>query len=260
MDDLTQLTSREQVAFWRAIESSLAIKSKGQFFLWVQGQLQALLPHDVMVCVRFDATGRAEYIECLQGVPLAQPVLEALTNAADGLIVKIAHRCRSANLSLVQVDECASEAHPLHPLLADLKALGLLNAIFHDTGELVSASSFFAVLRIKESPSERHAMVLRALLPNLALAFARAEVQRKTSDADGMDDDLDSDLTDRQVEILHWVKLGKTNSEIAIILGISALTVKNHMQKLFKKLNVHNRAQAVAKVMTMQLATRQTVE
>ncbi len=54
-------------------------------------------------------------------------------------------------------------------------------------------------------------------------------------------------LTDRESEVLHWVALGKTNPEIAIILDISAFTVKNHMQRMFRKLNVSNRAQAVSK-------------
>jgi DNA-binding CsgD family transcriptional regulator len=34
-----------------------------------------------------------------------------------------------------------------------------------------------------------------------------------------------------------------------VILELSPLTVKNHLQKLFKRLNVHNRTQAVAKRM-----------
>jgi hypothetical protein len=58
-------------------------------------------------------------------------------------------------------------------------------------------------------------------------------------------------LTNRQLEILNWVQQGKTNFEIALILNVSPLTVKNHLQKLFKRLDVHNRTQAVAKVMAM---------
>ena len=54
-------------------------------------------------------------------------------------------------------------------------------------------------------------------------------------------------MSERELEIMHWVALGKTNPEIGSILDISAFTVKNHMQRMFKKLNVTNRAQAVAK-------------
>lgn len=52
--------------------------------------------------------------------------------------------------------------------------------------------------------------------------------------------------------MLRWVALGKTNPEIGTILHISSFTVKNHMQRLFKKLNVTNRAQAVGKFNALQ--------
>ena len=56
----------------------------------------------------------------------------------------------------------------------------------------------------------------------------------------------DLGLSLRQLEIMEWVRLGKTNQEIGQILDISMFTVKNHLQRVFKKLDVLNRAQAVA--------------
>jgi transcriptional regulator EpsA len=55
-------------------------------------------------------------------------------------------------------------------------------------------------------------------------------------------------LTQREIEILEWIALGKTNPEIGSILNVSLFTVKNHIQRIFRKLNVSNRAQAVAEV------------
>lgn len=60
-------------------------------------------------------------------------------------------------------------------------------------------------------------------------------------------------LSERETEILDWVAMGKTNSEIGMILTISAFTVKNHMQRIFQKLNVFNRAQAVSKVIRVSI-------
>ena len=55
------------------------------------------------------------------------------------------------------------------------------------------------------------------------------------------------DLSPREQEVADWVGQGKSNEEIAIILGISAHTVKNHLDKIFRKLGVENRyAAAVA--------------
>ena len=55
----------------------------------------------------------------------------------------------------------------------------------------------------------------------------------------------DSDLTSRELEVLHLIADGKTNSAIATTLGISPHTVTRHRANLMKKLNVHNRAELV---------------
>lgn len=52
------------------------------------------------------------------------------------------------------------------------------------------------------------------------------------------------DLTARQLEVLQWVIQGKTNKEIAKILGLSPVTVRTHVSLIFKALNANNRAQA----------------
>ena len=52
-------------------------------------------------------------------------------------------------------------------------------------------------------------------------------------------------LTRRQAEILFWVIQGKTNPEIATILGVSTLTVRTHLERVFAKLKVETRTAAV---------------
>ena len=51
---------------------------------------------------------------------------------------------------------------------------------------------------------------------------------------------------------MEWVRMGKTNQEIGMILNISAFTVKNHLQRIFKKLDAMNRAQAVGLIEAAQ--------
>jgi DNA-binding NarL/FixJ family response regulator len=53
-------------------------------------------------------------------------------------------------------------------------------------------------------------------------------------------------LTPREAEILFWVAQGKTNPEIATILGIGLTTVKKHLESTFAKLGVENRTSAAA--------------
>ena len=56
-----------------------------------------------------------------------------------------------------------------------------------------------------------------------------------------------SSLTAREREVLVWVVHGKTNREIAAILLISPGTVRKHLENIFGKLEVSNRAGAVGR-------------
>lgn len=56
-------------------------------------------------------------------------------------------------------------------------------------------------------------------------------------------------LSDREVEVLQAVAEGKSNREIADLLVISDKTVKAHLRTIFRKLEVGDRAQAVAYAM-----------
>jgi DNA-binding NarL/FixJ family response regulator len=53
-------------------------------------------------------------------------------------------------------------------------------------------------------------------------------------------------LTPREAEVLFWVARGKTNDEIATVLGIGLTTVKKHLESTFAKLGVENRTAAAA--------------
>ena len=52
------------------------------------------------------------------------------------------------------------------------------------------------------------------------------------------------ELTERQIEILAMIAVGATNGETADKLCISPHTVKTHLYRIFKKINVPNRVQA----------------
>jgi len=54
-------------------------------------------------------------------------------------------------------------------------------------------------------------------------------------------------LTNRQRTILELIAQGKSSWDISILLSISESTVKDHVVKIFKKLNVKSRQQAIVK-------------
>lgn len=58
-------------------------------------------------------------------------------------------------------------------------------------------------------------------------------------------------LSAREAECLRWVALGKTDSEIAIILSISARTARFHIENAKRKLHVATRVQAVAEALRL---------
>ncbi|MDX1686535.1 MAG: response regulator transcription factor [Candidatus Promineifilaceae bacterium] len=58
------------------------------------------------------------------------------------------------------------------------------------------------------------------------------------------DEEVFEPLTPRQMEVLELVTRGLTNKEIALRLGISHQTVKNHMTAILRKLRCQDRTQA----------------
>ncbi|MBO3761272.1 response regulator [Ciceribacter sp. L1K22] len=54
-------------------------------------------------------------------------------------------------------------------------------------------------------------------------------------------------LTQRESEVLIWIAKGKSNRDIGEILGLSARTVNKHLEQIYVKLGVENRASAAVK-------------
>jgi DNA-binding NarL/FixJ family response regulator len=51
-------------------------------------------------------------------------------------------------------------------------------------------------------------------------------------------------LTAREVDVLRWIACGKSNRDIGEILGLSPRTVNKHLEQIYVKLGVENRASA----------------
>jgi len=52
------------------------------------------------------------------------------------------------------------------------------------------------------------------------------------------------ELTPREAEVLLWISRGKSNHDIAVILGAKTGTICKHVEHIFGKLNVENRTTA----------------
>lgn len=92
----------------------------------------------------------------------------------------------------------------------------------------------------------RNARMAREALA--ALEADRAERAERAATAPGADTSRldEASLTPRETEVLTWVARGKTNRDIADILGMSHRTVNKHLEHIFEKLGVETRAAAAA--------------
>ncbi|MCL4562082.1 MAG: LuxR C-terminal-related transcriptional regulator [Chloroflexi bacterium] len=75
------------------------------------------------------------------------------------------------------------------------------------------------------------------------------KVQERTSPVRGMVEPL----SQRELEVLHLIALGRTNQEIARQLIVSPGTVKAHTASIYRKLDVANRTEAVARARKLSI-------
>jgi len=92
------------------------------------------------------------------------------------------------------------------------------------------------------------------LIQAIETRLRRSEQQGKrefTPDFSSFEPLLKLGLTPRAAETLLWLAQGKTNSDIATILGITESTVKKHVQEIFEKVGVETRGAATVRALEM---------
>jgi transcriptional regulator EpsA len=229
MDDLVILSRQEQEYLLHAVESSLDLAELHALFLWSRGQLQALLPHRLLACLQLGPDGGVLRAELLHGEPAGPALLDVLGDPGHGLVPALVARWRGGG------------ARPLALQAEDdgrLGAAGIANLLAHGSAPLPGGSTFFLLCDLPQRPGPRQAYFLRLLLPHLHLALLRLAPAGTPAQRA---------LSQRETQVLRWLREGKSNEEIGRILGISALTVKNHLQRMYRALGVSNRAHAVAR-------------
>ena len=70
------------------------------------------------------------------------------------------------------------------------------------------------------------------------------QLLRSQNALSGRQEAVRADLSDREIEVLKLIAIGKDNAEIARELFISPKTVKNHISNILMKLQIENRIQA----------------
>lgn len=154
-------------------------------------------------------------------------------------------------------------------MMPELDGHGVLEALRHD-GDTASIPFIFLTAK-GEKEDLRSGMNLGAddyltkpvarvdLLEAIHARLLRSEQQAQREfkpDFSSFEPLLKLKLTPRVAEVLLWVAQGKTNGDIASILGISESTVKKHLLEIFINLGVETRSAATLRALEVLSSPR----
>ena len=249
----------------RAMEKAAEVRRRYHYFVWSQSYLQPLVPHQLAVCGAYQRTRKDIVFEAFNCIPLAPAVLSTVTDGGSALMQQlmatwIERRGRSLVLDLHALTGVATGTERDRLIEAGFDEL-LVHGVSRPQRP-TELESLFIFGSVKRRCIDRHQTYLELLLPHMhstwlrVLAIERDMAGVPAAIAPARTDKTRSIITDRESQILFWVREGKSNQQIGDQLCISVLTVKNHVQKILRKLGAANRAQAVAKAMTLNLLDR----
>jgi transcriptional regulator EpsA len=258
-----QYSSAQAEDLVRIIASAAKVQRRSQFFLWSQNVLQSFLPHQMALCGVYNRQVRELSFDAFYTVPLPQPLLDMFLNANSPLLQQITSDW------VAQQGRCTTfDMATLGPRLGEDTASAIVDA---GLGELLAHGvarphrpSELESLFVLAAPrgrrwEQQHSEFLELMLPQIHSTYLR--VQKVERELGGVSQprakvrkaEPSASITQRESEILRWVRDGKSNQQIGDELKISALTVKNHLQKILRKLGAANRAQAVAMAIRQNL-------
>ncbi len=237
------------------LDASLRVHARAHFFSWTQGLLQSLIRHELLVCVL-----------CHGKPPVFRADGFSMTTPEPTLFSDMFLRDTSVAPALLKAWEerrhqpFSFECGPGAPgnlignggFAREIERLGATQLLVHGLADSDGrALSLFVFACRPGSVAARQAYLAQLVVPAMHAAWARTQAQRNPGTLDKPSGQ--SVLTAREQDILKWIYLGKSNFEIGAILKISPLTVKNHVQKILRKLNVVNRTQAIGKALELRI-------
>ena len=248
-----RLNDSEREALLLNMDVSLRVHTRAQLFGWVQGALQSLTPHEVLMCglqegrqgaMRVDSFSTA-LVDCARLNELFQRDISLVPH-----LIKLweENRCK-AIISETERGPLAGTS-----LAREFSRLGSSHVLAHGTHDSSGQMTSFFVFACRPGAiGSKQAYLADLVAPYLHAAWVRSLVTWPLDRAGANKPAKTGLLTPRETQILQWIYHGKSNIEIGMILDISPLTVKNHVQKTLRKLNVLNRTQAVGKALALRL-------
>jgi transcriptional regulator EpsA len=246
-----RLTAAESDAFFRMIVTCQSIRCHRELLLWLTGELQEFLPHEILISACGDfATWRLQ-LDIVSTLHSARTALLAQCNIDDLLHNLhsgwVEHGRRPLVLRLDDplvrpLRQCACSLHRALREMHTVLVHGARNARDqHDSLYVAFHRASFT----RGQPRDRFMMLLDLLIPQFDIGFSRVKpLSLAARDDDQRGRSAWLNLSAREQEILEFVCRGESNQAIARLLEISRFTVKNHVQRIYRKIGVSNRTQA----------------
>ncbi len=143
-----------------------------------------------------------------------------------------------ANLSPVHWLSVGKGSTPSYPVSVHANDFNMQDGWTHgtlDTNNLESIVFYFG--GEKHMLDVRAKIILEYIIPFFSETYKRVAATPNNSFAR---------LADKEIEVLNWIKEGKSSWDIAMIQGVSKRTVEFHVSNIKRKLGVYSRPQAVA--------------
>lgn len=253
--ELIRMDRFELERFLLVLELGLRVVQRYQFFSWAQGSLQGLLPHGLLICLTYAPGEHSFTIDRFSDSSFDESAFFAVCNSNNGILSKLVKRWeQSSNQALIFNQSSNQKTVIEDGIYRDLKHHGLGHSIVHGVrslnGELLS---FFCFCRVPHPLRLKHSYLLELLMPYLHHIWSHTQLDVKTKPL--IQPCPDHLLSPREIEVLEYIRDGKTNAEIGAALHLSPFTVKNHVQNILHKFDVPNRAQAVAKGLALGICS-----
>ncbi|SCY76175.1 transcriptional regulator, LuxR family [Nitrosospira sp. Nl5] len=252
MGFFSSLSADHLQRYSRIIQEGIAVRQHSDLLRWLQGEVQHYLPHEIMLAAWGDFEAnfiRHDIVSALPGVRTAHLDPAGLSPLLRGLYTHWVELGRMPCASGVGKSGILLEGSGLQcsfgKALQDMRS-SLLHGISDKRGR---HDCLYVIFSSKDKLDSSTLSAMEILLPYLDTALRRvAPLPPHPPLLSDVPESGDFGLSERECEIMDWVRMGKTNAEIGSILCISSFTVKNHLQHIFKKLDVYNRMQAVSKI------------
>lgn len=252
------LTEEQRTVFIEVIEESLRIKKRTHLFNWLQRGFQYLLAHEVMLFgVKSLDSHAYDYEYFTSSRYFGDQQMYLALQKEDGVVRQAVAEWRKSHQPVFVVDGLLSDVPTNYTLIqASTEALSnieLKSFAVHGFGDMQSHLASIVIFgRLSYPMNKQTATLLKLLMPYLHCAIAQICAGSSHTGA-GSQHQFTQKVTKRELQVLTWLHTGKTNHEIADVLHISPLTVKNHVQNIIRKFNVNNRSQAAAAAVRLGL-------